>query len=502
LLFEGPAKFKKITQSRCYLCIYGKGREGDNVISHTSSDDATSDNPKTDKGKNWKFILPKSPVVYAVSLLILVFGFWIIASTYPNAYAVIINGQEVALVEKPEIAEKTLKEVAAEIGKGKEIEIEAEITYRKVHAKEKPATPGELAQIFKSQLRFLCKAVAITVNGDPKVWVADEKIAERVLKKVKERYAPRGEVNLVRLDFEGEVGYQAGMVVPDKILDADKAAALLTTGTAKSVTHVVKEGDTLWTIARDNNMRVADLLKANPGLDEDDTLTIGDEIKLTKQDPLIHVVAEYKKTVAQSIPYETKYVYSNSLWRGSSRVTQKGEKGEKEVTYRVVTRDGVKIIAEPLESKVIKEPTTKIVARGTRVRTGAMVASRGDGGGGSLAWPLRGRITSRYGYRGREFHGAIDIDGVTGDPVRAAESGRVTYAGWAGGYGKTIIIDHGGGLLTKYAHCSQINVSVGEEVSRGQVIGRVGSTGRSTGSHLHFEVIDNGQRRNPLSYLR
>lgn len=100
------------------------------------------------------------------------------------------------------------------------------------------------------------------------------------------------------------------------------------------------------------------------------------------------------------------------------------------------------------------------------------------------------------------MHTGLDISGSTGDPVRAAESGEVLYAGWLRGYGQVIILDHGRDLTTVYAHLSKIEVNEGEKVSRGEQIGRVGSTGIATGPHLHFEVRVNGKAVNPMGYLK
>ncbi|MBP8785766.1 MAG: M23 family metallopeptidase, partial [Synergistaceae bacterium] len=98
-------------------------------------------------------------------------------------------------------------------------------------------------------------------------------------------------------------------------------------------------------------------------------------------------------------------------------------------------------------------------------------------------------------------HTGIDIDGNKGDPVRAANDGEVLYTGWLRGYGQVVILDHGGNLTTVYAHLSKIDAQESSKVSRGDLIGRVGSTGVSTGNHLHFEVRVNGNAVNPMSYL-
>lgn len=126
--------------------------------------------------------------------------------------------------------------------------------------------------------------------------------------------------------------------------------------------------------------------------------------------------------------------------------------------------------------------------------------------GRSLAaflWPLRGPITSRFGlrrhpiFRLRQFHQGVDIASPRGSPVRAAFDGTVLFAGWYGGYGKLVIVDHGEGISTLYGHLSAIMVAPGQRISRGHLIGRVGSTGYSTGPHLHFEVRRNGRPIDP-----
>lgn len=129
-------------------------------------------------------------------------------------------------------------------------------------------------------------------------------------------------------------------------------------------------------------------------------------------------------------------------------------------------------------------------------------------GTGNMAMPLRAKVTSPFGWRRhpifgrRKFHTGVDLAGPTRSPIRASDSGHVLYTGWYGGYGKVVIVSHGNSLSTLYAHLSSVAVNKGANVSKGDVIGYEGSTGFSTGPHLHFEVRVNGKPNNPLSYVR
>lgn len=144
------------------------------------------------------------------------------------------------------------------------------------------------------------------------------------------------------------------------------------------------------------------------------------------------------------------------------------------------------------------------------IRQSRYRVSAGSGGGqstGTMIWPISGPITSEYGWRTHpifgtsKYHSGLDIGGDYGDNVLAADGGVVIYAGWISGYGNTVIIDHGGGVSSLYGHNDSLTVSDGESVSQGQTIAYCGSTGNSTGPHVHFEVRQNGEPVSPYNYL-
>ena len=159
------------------------------------------------------------------------------------------------------------------------------------------------------------------------------------------------------------------------------------------------------------------------------------------------------------------------------------------------------------EKKVTKTKTTtsrtvKYASTGSsKFSTSREITSKKVNLGISITKPVSGILTSRYGYRWGRTHTGIDIGASTGTSIKAASPGRVTFAGWKGSLGNLIVITHGNGVQTYYGHCSKLIATAGQKVSTGDVIAKVGSTGRSTGSHLHFEIRVNGSALNPLSYV-
>lgn len=354
--------------------------------------------------------------------------------------------------------------------------------------------PQVLADLIRPYVVCQTEVFSLKVNGQDRVFLKTEEEALNLLEDLKTGFLKEGE-EILSYEFKEEVEVVAANAASDSIMTQEDALNFVLTGTDKIETYKVAKGDTLSQIAQRHGMGLSKLKEANPQL-KGDFLSIGQELKLVKLEPVIHVVVAKEVTKEEVIPFPTKYTNSADLWAGQTQVKKAGTNGLKEVTYKVVMENGREVSTEEVKSMVLKEASVQEVLRGTQ----QMTASRG-GGDGQLAWPRRGSITSRYGPRGSGFHTGLDISGKRGDPIYAAGNGRVIFASWSGNYGNLIIIDHGNGLTTKYAHLTAYKVSLGQEVKRGDLVGTVGSTGRSTGSHLHFETNVNSRHVDPMRYL-
>lgn len=206
----------------------------------------------------------------------------------------------------------------------------------------------------------------------------------------------------------------------------------------------------------------------------------------------------------QEIPYQTVTTQSAELEWGEERVQQKGVPGMKNVTANIISMENVEVQREIVGEEILAQPVTEMLLRGARNKYGS--GSAGAIGDGQLIWPAPGYIgVSRnaslpYGHRG------MDITGSYGTVIVAADNGLVEISRNGAGtynwsYGLFIKIDHGNGLSTLYGHCSELLVSEGEYVVKGQPIARMGSTGNSTGTHLHFEVARNGVLQMPTNFV-
>lgn len=213
----------------------------------------------------------------------------------------------------------------------------------------------------------------------------------------------------------------------------------------------------------------------------------------------LDVITTITKTTNYTVPFETVTKKTSSKLAGYVKVTTSGVNGEATKTVRTVLLNGEVTEEELLNDTVLVVPVSEVVIVGTGKASYSSSIQNASASG--FLWPLstRGVITSYWG-DGRN-HGGIDIGVPSGTSVIAVKGGTVVEEGYRSDYGYYIVIDHGNGVKTKYAHNKANSVSVGQYVSAGQVIALSGNSGRSTGPHLHFEVIINGNRVNPAAYV-
>jgi murein DD-endopeptidase MepM/ murein hydrolase activator NlpD len=404
------------------------------------------------------------------------------------AYSIYVDGNKEFVVENS-------KDVTVSLDQMQNEELGKRVVVKRTLVSRSQLVPtARVAEELNLALQPKTEVASIIVNGQAVVSLKSKAEADAILQELKANNAPLapGE-KLLSADFEQQVEVVEGEVPVTKVLAWNDAWNMIKLGTDAPQKYNVLPGDSLWTIARKNNMYVSDITQAN-NLQEDNILALGQQIILNKPQPLITVIAQVQGTETVPIPYQTQTSTDNSIT--GIQVKTEGQNGEEYVAYTATIRNGDLESREVSEDNVIKAAVDRVVVKGTRATY--QVASRGGSSSGRLDWPLYGTITQPFVVGG---HTGIDIAGSIGTAIGAADGGVVTFAGWDGGYGNFVIINHGNGLVTRYAHCSSILVRVGQQVGQGQPIATRGSTGNSTGPHLHFEVLQNGSFRNPINYL-
>lgn len=263
---------------------------------------------------------------------------------------------------------------------------------------------------------------------------------------------------------------------PTSAVKASETPAPKSAATPAEKTHRVARGETLWRISQTYSVTIEALKQAN-GL-ESETLIKG-QMLVIPQTAGIHIVKE-GETLWQisrwyQVPLEDVAGLNQLLNPGELQVGQE----------ILLPKDANLAAGESGPSPPGPPPSQPEIASG----------------GWNLVWPVQGVISSNFGPRRGKQHSGLDIAAPKGTPIKAARAGTVVTTGWLGGYGQTVILEHSDKTVTLYAHASKILVRKGQKVKQGEMIARVGSTGRSTGPHVHFEVIVNSRPRDPIGYL-
>jgi murein DD-endopeptidase MepM/ murein hydrolase activator NlpD len=259
------------------------------------------------------------------------------------------------------------------------------------------------------------------------------------------------------------------------------------------LTYKVQPGDTIWDIGARFNVGSYSVLWSN-GLDEDAIIKPGQELKIPPIPGTLHAVKadDDLDSIAKKYNVEPAAIVDYNGLRPGEGLTLDKLLVVPGGQLPLVRRAPVAPIAPPVTTI---RPATPAQTTVPRVQVPAPAPA---GPSGRFAWPARGLITTYFS----GWHPGLDVAAAVGTPIGAADGGTVTFTGWdSTGYGYRVVISHGNGYTTTYNHLSSIAVRVGQQVGKGQTIAGMGSTGRSTGSHLHFEILRNGSFVNPLGIL-
>ena len=353
-----------------------------------------------------------------------------------------------------------------------------------------------LEQDLSEEIGLVTPAYCLYVDGEYIGATPYEGALEELLVKLKEDATT---AETISCEFAEDVDIKQEYVASDQIMNLGYIAETLYSTKTAEVTYEVKKGDTWSEIANSHGLTSSELLALNPGYNID-KLQIGEVLTLSASVPYLTLTVVQQERYVDEVNYDIEYTDSANLYKGDYKITSPGEYGAADVVASVTYVNGEETERTILSSVMLKEPVTEQRLQGTKERPTWLPT-------GSFRWPTSGRITSTFGGRaspggiGSTNHKGIDIAGSYGSGIYAADGGTVTYAGWMGGYGYLVQIDHGNGYVTYYGHNSSLLVSVGQHVYKGQQIARMGSTGNSTGNHCHFEIRYNGVAKNPLNYL-
>lgn len=298
-----------------------------------------------------------------------------------------------------------------------------------------------------------------------------------------------GEDGILSVVFQEQVEIIETYAAKEQLTDVETAYGEITKEQENNEVYQVQSGDCLSMIADKYGMSTSDLLAINEGLEIDSNILVGDQLVVMVPKPELSVITREQTTYTEEYEAAVQYIDNPDKYVGDNTVLQEPQTGNRTVTAVVTYNNGMETGRDIIKEQVNAEAVAKIVERGTKpIPT-------------YIRPTTYGTLTSGYGARWGTIHKGIDWGVPVGTACRASRAGTVVSAGWSGGYGYCVVIDHGDGVRTRYAHLSSIQVSNGQYVNQGDVIALTGNTGDSTGPHVHFEIIVNGTAVNPANYL-
>ncbi len=361
-------------------------------------------------------------------------------------------------------------------------------------------------------LDFHAVGVEVRVEGKLIGIAADQAAADRVLEKIQAQYGTESagksgmkvkalafddsqaqveSKEVTKVEFVEDIATGEISISPERVTDEEELYKRLTQGTNKPTKYTVQEGDCVGCIASKFDISRQVIYQNNPWI-EDDIIRVGDELDLTVIQPAVTVQTEEIVKETEKVEPPITIQKNDEMREGESKVVTEGKPGKKLVTYKLVKQNGYLMSEEVTGEEILEPAVPSVIIKGTKV-------VRGEGSG-KFAWPVSSaKVSSSFGKRWGRQHKGIDITGSKS--ILASDEAVVEFVGQKNGYGNVVILNHQNGFKTLYGHLSSYTVSKGDIVEKGDQIGVMGNTGRSTGTHLHFEILKEGDAQNPLSYL-
>ncbi len=446
--------------------------------------------------------------IISIVLIIIVAAAFVVCigpHLYFNSQAVIVNGKQVAVINGTSITQQQFNDLLAAKLKeraGNNIQINETVELKKIHTAKRNIsinTDVVIADVC-NQLTYKGEGAVIKINGEEAIVLASKAEAENVLNQVLDSYKPEGST-VIEVSFLDEITVDSKYVDEEEISTPETAYKLLTATTRENTTYTVQAGDAFSSIAQKNNMTEDELLALNPDITKENMtrLQIGQVLNVVADIPVYPVKTVLAETTTEAVTMSANVHTDDSRYKTYRLVLDEGVAGECVKTHYVSYINGYEKYRKCVDTKITKEPQNKRVIVGTQDEPTYNA-------NGSFIYPIQSAcyISSGFGPRdyGNNKHFGTDFAAVTGTDIYASDSGIVVASGESGnGYGIWVVVDHQNGFKTLYAHCSETEVQRGERVKKGQVIAKVGNTGDSTGSHLHFEIMQNEIKYDPMDYL-
>lgn len=430
-----------------------------------------------------------------VAAILIVFD---IFTVYEYAY----NGKVLGYVQEQEEVTDVLDIAGRKLSGGRENGVNVEfvanqnVTFNLVEGKGKSTDDSDTVinkLIYMTDIETEATAI---YDGDSVVAIVkDEADAEELLAQTMGQLSvPDKGMVLVSAEFENELNTRPVNVLLGSVQSKAAAQKQMVSGGDMETFHITEEGETVESIAEEFGVETDRIY------DEDNEEVVseieqGDKICIRSMVEPVSVKMVESGRIKETVEYETIKKETDEYYKGDTYVEQEGVDGVQIFEGTITKVAGEETDRDEISTEVIREKKDKIILVGTAERPKTAAT-------GTFIVPLdRYVISSEFGARWGRTHTGMDLAVGTGNPIHASDGGKVIRASYYGGYGYCVEIEHSEGVVTRYAHCSSILVSVGDLVYQGQTIALVGNTGNSFGSHLHFEVIINGSARNPRGYI-